>query len=62
LVEVAGDDRQWWVGDSEAIVNQIQAFLTGERGAVDSDRALLTVLFTDIVDSTRRSAQLDDRR
>jgi class 3 adenylate cyclase len=62
LAELLGDDHLWWVGDSEAIVNQIQEFLTGERGAADSDRALLTVLFTDIVESTRRSAQLGDHR
>lgn len=52
----------WWVGDSHAIVNEIEEFLTGARRAVEADRALKTVLFTDIVDSTKRAANLGDRR
>ena len=36
-------------------------FVTGERPVMDSDRVLATVLFTDIVDSTRRAVQLGDR-
>lgn len=63
LVELDGDDHLWWVGDSEALVNEIQAFLTGERPApVDTDRVLATVLFTDIVDSTRRATEMGDSR
>jgi class 3 adenylate cyclase len=52
----------WWVGDSEAIVNEIQEFLTGDRPAVEPDRVLATLLFTDIVDSTKRVTELGDRR
>jgi class 3 adenylate cyclase len=62
LVELAGEDHFWWVGDSEAIVNEISEFLTGERPPVESNRVLATVLFTDIVDSTRRVAELGDQR
>jgi class 3 adenylate cyclase len=62
LVELVGDDHLWWVGDSEAIVNEIQEFLTGQRDIVESDRVLATVLFTDIVDSTRHAAAMGDRR
>jgi len=40
----------------------VQEFLTGTLPAVDPDRVLATVLFTDIVDSTRRAAELGDRR
>jgi class 3 adenylate cyclase len=40
---------------------EIAEFLTGERADVDDDRVLATVLFTDIVDSTRRAAQIGDR-
>ena len=36
-------------------------FLTGERAEVADDRVLATVLFTDIVDSTRRAADIGDR-
>jgi class 3 adenylate cyclase len=62
IVELDGDDHLWWVGDSESIVNEIQEFLTGEREAIEPDRVLATVLFTDIVDSTRRAAAMGDRR
>jgi class 3 adenylate cyclase/alpha-beta hydrolase superfamily lysophospholipase len=62
FVELSGDDHLWWVGDSESIVNEIEEFLTGERHTVEQDRVLVTVLFTDIVDSTRRAAEMGDRR
>jgi class 3 adenylate cyclase len=42
--------------------DEIQQFLTGKRPAPEPDRMLATVLFTDIVDSTRRAAELGDRR
>ncbi len=62
LAELSGDDHLWWVGDSESIVNEIQEFLTGERHAVEPDRVLVTVLFTDIGDSTKHAAEMGDRR
>ena len=62
LAELNGDDHLWWVGDSEAIVNEIQEFLTGERHVPEPDRVLATMLFTDIVDSTQRAADMGDRR
>jgi len=62
LVELAGEDHLWWVGDTEAIVNQVAEFLTGEQQAMEPDRVLATVLFTDMVDSTRRAAEMGDRR
>jgi class 3 adenylate cyclase len=62
LVELSGDDHLWWVGNSAAIVDEIQEFLTGERPALEPDRVLATVLFTDIVDSTRRATELGDHR
>ena len=62
FVEQGGDDHLWWVGDSESIVNEIQEFLTGERPTIEPDRVLATVLFTDIVDSTKRAAEMGDRR
>ncbi len=39
----------------------IAEFLTGEQAEVADDRVLATVLFTDIVDSTRRAAEMGDR-
>src|SRR6185437_8374064 len=40
---------------------EIAAFLTGHQAEVTDDRVLATVLFTDIVDSTRRAAEIGDR-
>jgi pimeloyl-ACP methyl ester carboxylesterase/class 3 adenylate cyclase len=62
LVELSGADHFYWVGDSETVINEIQAFVTGKTPAVEPDRVLATVLFTDIVDSTRRLVELGDRR
>jgi class 3 adenylate cyclase len=62
LVELDGIDHFPWVGDSEAPLREIEEFLTGVRPAPAPERALATVLFTDIVDSTRRLGELGDRR
>jgi len=62
FVELPGDDHFPWTGDTEAVLGEVQEFLTGAREAVESDRVLATVLFTDIVDSTARAAELGDRR
>jgi class 3 adenylate cyclase len=43
-------------------LNEIEEFLTGERHAVELDRVLATVMFTDIVSSTERISELGDRR
>jgi len=59
-VELAGDDHLPWIGDSDAIVGEIEQFLTGVRTRPDTDRVLATVLFTDIVGSTARAAELAD--
>jgi class 3 adenylate cyclase len=61
-VELPGADHHFYAGDQEAILGEIQAFLTGVRGDPDFDRVLATVLFTDIVSSTDRAAELGDRR
>lgn len=62
LVELPGVDHLPFVGDGNAIVDEIQEFLTGVRPAPDPDRVLATVMFTDIVESTQRAASLGDRR
>lgn len=61
-VELPGDDHLPWVGDQHAILNEIEAFLTGVRPAAEPDRVLATVLFTDIVESTKKGAEVGDRR
>ena len=62
FAELPGNDHLWWVGDTESIVSEIEEFLTGERHVPDPDRVLVTVLFTDIVESTKRAAELGDLR
>jgi pimeloyl-ACP methyl ester carboxylesterase/class 3 adenylate cyclase len=53
----------WDTVKQDAFCDVIEEFLTGQRPPVgDVDRVLATVLFTDIVDSTRRAAELGDRR
>jgi class 3 adenylate cyclase len=61
-VALEGRDSLDFVGDSEAIIEEVQEFLTGVRGGGERARALLTVMFTDIVDSTRRASELGDAR
>jgi pimeloyl-ACP methyl ester carboxylesterase len=62
LIELEGVDHWPAVGDIESITGEVEEFLTGQRHEQPSDRVLATVLFTDIVDSTRRAAELGDRR
>ena len=62
LVELPGIDHLPWVGDADAIVDEIAEFLTGVRPTRVIDRALATVLFTDIVGSTERAAAVGDAR
>ena len=62
LVELPGIDHVPWVADADAVVQEIQEFLTGTRDAPDTERVLATVQFTDIVQSTERAAQLGDRK
>jgi class 3 adenylate cyclase len=62
LVELAGDDYLPAFGDAESILDEIRVFVTGRRAAPAGDRVLATVLFTDIVESTRRAAELGDSR
>ncbi|OFW66519.1 MAG: hydrolase [Actinobacteria bacterium RBG_16_68_21] len=61
LVELPGADHFFWAGDTDAIIDEIEEFVTGQRPGPSIHRMLTTVLFTDIVDSTRRAAALGDR-
>ncbi len=62
LVELPGVDSLPSAGDSDAVLGEIEEFLTGGRRGGEQERALLTVLFTDIVGSTARAATLGDKR
>jgi class 3 adenylate cyclase len=61
-VELEGVDSLPFIGDSDAIVEEIEEFLTGVRGRAEPARALLTVMFTDIVDATARAGRIGDGR
>jgi len=61
LVELSGVDHLPYVGDADAILDEVQEFLTGVRPPPEHDRVLATVLFTDIVGSTERASGLGDR-
>jgi pimeloyl-ACP methyl ester carboxylesterase/class 3 adenylate cyclase len=60
MVELEGPDHWPFVGDVDAIVGEVEEFVTGARAAHDTDSLLATVLFTDIVGSTERAAALGD--
>jgi class 3 adenylate cyclase/pimeloyl-ACP methyl ester carboxylesterase len=61
-IELPGEDHLTIVEDEPGPLDGIQEFLTGHRHEPDPDRVLATVLFTDIVDSTRRASELGDLR
>jgi pimeloyl-ACP methyl ester carboxylesterase/class 3 adenylate cyclase len=61
-VELPGIDHIPYVGNSDMILDEIEEFLTGVRRGPEPDRVLATVLFTDIVDATRKAVELGDRR
>ena len=60
LVELDGDDHEWFAGDSDRVLDEIESFVTGRPPAGPTNRVLSTVLFTDIVGSTERAAALGD--
>ena len=61
-VELSGQDHFPWFGDSDAVIEEVREFLTGVRVALQPDRVLATVMFTDVVGSTERAGALGDRR
>jgi class 3 adenylate cyclase len=60
-VELSGNDHTFFVGDIDALVDEVEQFVTGGRQAPEGDVVLVTVLFTDIVASTEQSARLGHR-
>ena len=62
LVELPGSDNLPFVGDTDAVLGEIEEFLTGARGGRESDRVLATVLMSDICGSTEIAARVGDRR
>jgi class 3 adenylate cyclase len=62
FVELAGTDHLWFAGDMDAILDEVEEFLTGVRRGPEVDRVLATVLLNDIVGSTEHAVGLGDRR
>jgi class 3 adenylate cyclase/pimeloyl-ACP methyl ester carboxylesterase len=60
-VELPGRNLYHFVEPWRESFQELAAFLTGHEAEVADDRVLATVLFTDIVDSTRRAAEMGDR-
>jgi class 3 adenylate cyclase len=60
-VELPGRNMYQFVEPWRASFQEVAEFLTGEQAEVADDRVLATVLFTDIVDSTRRASEMGDR-
>ena len=63
-IEYPDGDHAFWTGDVESLLLDIEEFVTGRRDSAspDLERVLATVLFTDIVDSTQRAAQMGDEK
>ncbi len=62
FIEVPGADLLLWAGEFDSVVDEIEEFLTGTRSDHATERALATILFTDMVDSTSRAAAAGDRQ
>jgi class 3 adenylate cyclase/alpha-beta hydrolase superfamily lysophospholipase len=61
-VQLPGTDHVPFTGDADGLLDEVEEFLLGSRRAREPERALATVLFTDVVGSTARAAELGDRR
>jgi class 3 adenylate cyclase len=60
FVELPGIDHAFWFGEHQQISEEIERFVTGRHPVAPAERVLTTVLFTDVVDSTRRVSELGD--
>ena len=62
-VEFPGIDHNPWVGDANSVLGEIESFLTGQRREIEieADRVLATILFTDVVEATKRLVELGNR-
>jgi class 3 adenylate cyclase len=61
-VELEGQDHFIFAGDQDPVLDEVEEFLTGTRPIPEPDRALLTILFTDIAGSTELTAKLGDAK
>jgi class 3 adenylate cyclase len=62
FIEIPGSDAYLFTDRSDDVLDEVEEFLTGTRPSRPTERALATVMFTDIVGSTERAVALGDRR
>ena len=62
LLEVPGRDHAPWLYEGDVTIDTVEEFLTGSHTRDSAERALRTILFTDIVGSTERAAAMGDER
>jgi class 3 adenylate cyclase len=60
-VELPGDDHFWFAGDIDTVIDEVEEFLTGRHPAPEGEMRIATVMFTDIVNSTARTAAIGHR-
>ena len=61
-MELPGHDHLPFVGDQDAILDEVEEFVTGVRHTLEPDRVLATVLFTRIIDSQEHAERLGEKR
>jgi class 3 adenylate cyclase/pimeloyl-ACP methyl ester carboxylesterase len=61
FVVLPGDDHLFFVGDIDALVDEIEEFLVGTRSGAEGEAVTATVVFTDIVASTEHQARVGSR-
>ena len=62
MVELKGGYHLHYISDTEVSDNEIELFLTGTKASAITHRVLATIMFTDIVESTKWVAELGDQR
>ncbi len=62
FVELPGDDFTFYFGDVDAVVDEVEEFLTGGRQGPEGEVITTTILFTDIVASTEQAAKMGHRK
>lgn len=60
LVELDGEDNYWWAGHADEMIDHIEQCLLGAPASVTTHRELITIVFTDIVESTATASRLGD--
>ena len=62
LTTLHGGDHLYWTGDADDVLGEVREFVTGARGEQAANSALVTIVCTDLVNSTQRAAALGDQR